>query len=178
MSSFCLYCLSLETRLSLRYSRRHGLVSNRPGFVLDMLHSRRRDRQMPAATLLGITLSQFQTHFVYVSGSSPGSKASSVLYSEDAWFQSRPRPGYTEFSRDFGDSIQRTTNMVPGKREQPRQSMYYYFQHSSIVVPFGTTYCELLTQPSDERTREAIYIQRKNVARSRNIFTFSATLTA
>ena len=160
MSSLCLYCLSLGTRHSLRYSLRHGLVLNRPGFVLDMRHSRRRDRQMPAATLLGITLSQFQTHFVYFWGSSPGSKAS-VLYSDDVWFQSRPGPGYPEFSRDFGDSIQRTTKMVPGKREQPRQSMYDYFQHSPIVVPVGTTYCELLTQPSDERTRWAIYIQRK-----------------
>jgi len=66
MSSLCLYCLSLETRSSLRYNRVHGLVSNRRGFVFDMLHSGQRDRQMPAATLLGKALSQFQAHFVYV----------------------------------------------------------------------------------------------------------------
>jgi len=152
MSSLCLYCLSLETRRSLRYSRGHGLISNRPGFVLDMLHLGRSVRQMPAATLLRIALSQFQKHSVYVWGNYPGSN-DYVLYSGDAWFESRPGPRYPEFSRDFGDSIQRPAKMVPGNREQPRQSMYYYFRHALIVLPFGTTYCELLTQPSNEWTR-------------------------
>jgi len=104
---------------------------------------------MPVATLQEITLSQFQVHHVYVGGKSVGRNAS-ILCLEDAEFESRPGPGYPEFSRDFGDSIQRTAKTVPGNREVPRQPMYCYFPHSLIVLPSGTTYCDLPRQPSNE----------------------------